>query len=85
MGAFVYTLCAVAAALCAVLLLRAYHRSRVRFLLWSGTCYGFLTVSNVLIAIDLVAFPDVSLFLVRNLTTLAGMAFLLAGLIWDSR
>jgi hypothetical protein len=44
-----------------------------------------LTVSNALIAIDLIAFPEVSLFLLRNLTTLAGMGFLLWGLIWDSR
>jgi hypothetical protein len=85
MAVFVYVLCAGAALGCAVLLLRAYRRSRVRLLLWSGICFSFLTVSNALIAIDLIAFPEVSLFLLRNLTTLAGMGFLLWGLIWDSR
>jgi hypothetical protein len=85
LAAFVYILCAGAALGCAVLLLRAYRRSRLRLLLWSGICFSFLTASNALIAIDLIAFPDVSLFLVRNLTALVGMAFLLWGLIWDSR
>jgi hypothetical protein len=85
MAAVVYILCAGAALGCAVLLLRAYRRSRLRLLLWSGICFSFLTASNALIAIDLIAFPEVSLFLIRNLTALAGMAFLLWGLIWDSR
>lgn len=85
MAALVYFLCAAAALGCAILLLRGYARSRFRLLLWSGVCFSFLTASNALIAIDLIAFPDVSLFLIRNLTTLAGMAFLLWGLIWDSR
>lgn len=85
MGALVYFLCAAAALGCAILLLRGYARSRFRLLLWSGVCFSFLTASNALIAIDLIAFPEVSLFLIRNLTTLTGMAFLLWGLIWDSR
>lgn len=85
MAAFIYLLCAAAALGCAILLLRAHTRSRIRLLLWSGVCFCFLTASNALIAIDLIVFPDVSLFLVRNLITLTGMAFLLWGLIWDSR
>lgn len=85
MAALVYSLCAGAALACAVLLLRAYRRSRVRLLLWSGVCFSFLTGSNTLIAIDLLVFPDVSLFAIRNLMTLTGMACLLWGLVWDGR
>jgi hypothetical protein len=84
MAAFVYLCCAAAALGCAILLLRAYRRSRFRLLLWSGICFSFLTFSNALIAVDLIAFPEISLFAVRNGATLAGMGFLLWGLIWDS-
>jgi hypothetical protein len=85
MGAVVYLLCAVAAFICAVLLLRAYRRTGARLLLWSGLCFGFLTLNNVLVAVDLVIFPDVDLFMLRNLSALAGVVALLYGLIWEAR
>ncbi len=85
MAALVYSLCATAALSCAVLLLRAYRRSRVKLLLWSGICFSFLTGSNALIAIDLLVFPEISLFAIRNLMTLTGLACLLWGLILDAR
>jgi hypothetical protein len=85
MAALVYSLCASAALCCAVLLLRAYRRSRAKLLLWSGICFSFLTGGNALIAIDLLVFPEVSLFAIRNLMTLTGMACLLWGLILDAR
>jgi hypothetical protein len=85
MGSLVYLLCAVAALVCSVLLLRAYRRVGARLLLWSGLCFGFLTLNNVLVAIDLVIFPHVDLFMPRNLSALAGIVALLYGLIWEAR
>ncbi len=85
MAALVYSLCAVAALACAILLFVAYRRSRARLLLCSGVCFAFLTASNALIAIDLLVFPQVSLFALRNSMTLVGLAFLLWGLIGDAR
>jgi hypothetical protein len=85
MGAIVYLLCAVAALVCSVLLFRAYRRSGARLLLWSGLCFGFLTLNNVLVAVDLVIFPDVDLFMLRNVSALAGVVALLYGLIWEAR
>ena len=85
MGSLVYLLCAVAALVCSVLLLRAYHRAGARLLLWSGLCFGFLTLNNVLVAVDLVIVPHVDLFLLRNVSTLAGIVALLYGLIWEAR
>ena len=85
MGAIAYALCAAAALSCAVLLLRAYARSGTRLLLWSGVCFSFLTASNALIAVDLLTLPDVGLFWLRNLLSLAGVSCMLWGLIWDSK
>lgn len=85
MGVLAYTVCAGAALACAYLLLRAFARTRTRLLLWSGLCFSFLTVSNLLLSIDLLVFPSVDLFVLRNLTALAGLCLLLYGLIWDAR
>lgn len=85
MGMLVYLLCAIAAGGCAVLLLRAYRSVGARLLLWSGVCFACFTINNVLVAIDLVVLPDTDLFMVRNLSALAGIVALLYGLIWEAR
>jgi hypothetical protein len=84
MALFTYLLCSITAATCAVLLLRAYRRSNVALLWWSGVCFALLTANNLLIAVDLVLFPEMDLFLVRNLTAMLGLSLLLYGLIWES-
>jgi hypothetical protein len=84
MAEAVYILCAATSVACAVLLLRAYARSKARFLLWSGLCFGFLGMNNVLLYLDLAVFRDVDLRLVRHSTALAGLLLLIWGLIWDA-
>jgi hypothetical protein len=84
-AAIAYLLCAATALACATLLLRAWRRSGTRLLLWSGLCFCFLTLNNVLLTVDLVVFPTVDLFLLRNLTALAGISLLLYGLIRETR
>lgn len=81
----VYALCAVTAAACAVLLLRGYRSSGARLLLWGSLCFVGLTISNVLVFVDLLLVPDVSLFTWRNVAAMIGMGLLVWGQIWDSR
>jgi hypothetical protein len=70
---------------CAGLLLRAWTASRSRLLLWSGICFAWLAVSNVLLFVDLAVIgDDTDLRWARSATFLAGTATLLAGLIWDA-
>ena len=52
MAETVYALCALTSLACAALLLRGYVRSRVRLLLWSGLCFAFLFLNNVLLFVD---------------------------------
>jgi hypothetical protein len=80
----VYILCAATSAACAVLLLRAYARSKARFLLWSGLCFALLAANNVLLYFDLAVFADVDLRLVRHGSALAGLVLLVWGLVWDA-
>jgi hypothetical protein len=84
MAAAVYILGTLICLCCAVLLIRAYHRVRRRLLLWSGLCFAGLTISNALVFVDLVIFPDVNLYRFRLVTAAVAMLLLLCGLIWES-
>jgi Family of unknown function (DUF5985) len=85
MAPTVYILGALTSLLCTALLLRGYFRGHRRLLLWSGLCFLGLTVSNVLLFVDLVMLPTTTdLHLLRLATAAAAMLLLLFGLIWES-
>jgi hypothetical protein len=84
MGVVIYTLCMLTALLCAVLLFRAYLRSRQQLLLWSAICFAGLTLNNFLLMLDKLVFIEVDLTTARSVSALFAMAILLYGLIWDS-
>jgi hypothetical protein len=84
MAEAVYLLCALLSVTCAILLMRAWSRTHMRLLLYSGLCFMWLALNNSILFIDLVLVPAVDLSLVRTLTSLAGAATLLYGLIWDA-
>lgn len=84
MGPAVYILGAFTSLACGILLLRSYGRVKKKLLLWSGLCFIGLAVSNLLIFVDLVIFPDVDLYRLRLGTSAIAMLLLLYGLIWES-
>ena len=85
MANLVFALCALTSLACAVLLLRGYRRSRARLLLWSGLCFVFLTLNNLLLFFDLIVFPDsIDLRPWRLAAALIGLLFLLYGFIFES-
>ncbi|HUN87221.1 MAG TPA: DUF5985 family protein [Terriglobales bacterium] len=83
MAAAVYILGTLVALTCGALLLRGYLRGRRKLLLWSSICFFGLSVSNLLVFLDLVVFPDVDLYVARLITGAIAMMFLLYGLIWE--
>lgn len=86
MAEFVYLLEALVSLLCAALLFRGYARGRKRLLLWSAVCFAGLTLSNILVFIDLIVFPtQIDLYPSRLVTTLISVSLLLYGLIWESQ
>ena len=84
MAPIIYLLCAVAAFLCAFLLLRAYMRSRYRLLLWSGLCFTGLTLNNLILVLDKVVLTGADFSVWRTSVALIAMAVLLYGLIWEA-
>lgn len=85
MASIVYSICALVALLCAVLLLRRYIQIRQRLLLWSGLCFVGLAISNALIFVDLVLLPETDLYTYRLIAAASGMALLLYGLVWETK
>ena len=79
----VYSLCALTAALCGVLLLQSYGQSKYRLLLWSGVCFLGLTLNNLLLVFDKLVFLEVDLSVWRSAVALAAMCILLYGLVWE--
>ena len=84
MAPIIYLLCAVAAFLCAWLLLRAYRRGRYRLLLWSGLCFVGLTLNNLILVLDKVILAGADFSIWRTSVALLAMAVLLYGLIWEA-
>ena len=80
----VFLLCAATCLLCTVMLFRAYRRTSVRLLFWSGLCFFGLMLDNLMLYADLHVFPDVSLVVWRKLPGLIAIVLLLFGLIWES-
>jgi hypothetical protein len=76
----VHVLCALTSALCVVLLVRAWRRTRVRLLFWGSLCFTGLALNNLLLVIDL-RMDRVDLAGIRLLPALMGVALLIYGLI----
>lgn len=86
MDKLIYSLCGLTSLTCAVLLLRAFWRTRFRLLLWSGLCFAGFTANNVLLLLDKLVFTDVDLVLWRlTLSLLSLMVLLMALVLEDQR
>jgi hydrogenase/urease accessory protein HupE len=81
----VYSLCALTALTCAGLLWRGYARTKARLLLWSSICFIGLSINNIILVVDKIFVPDVDLYMVRLVTGLVGLLFLVYGLVWDTK
>lgn len=81
--AAVYVLCFLTSAACAYLLARNYWRTGTRLLMWSALCFLFLALNNGVVFIDALVLTDIDLAIPRLSLSLAAIAVLLFGFIWD--
>lgn len=85
MAESIYLLCALTSAICALLLLRGFARTGVRFLFWSSLCFLGLALNNLLLLVDLVVLVrEVDLSMERALVATIGLSALVFGLVWES-
>ena len=83
-SSLIYLLCLAASAGCASLLLRSYARNRSRLLLWSAVCFVLIALNNLFVVVDIVVLPSLDLVPLRRLASLAAVAVLLFGFIWET-
>jgi hypothetical protein len=81
--ASVYVMCLFTSAACAWLLGRSFLRTGMRLLLWSGVCFFFLAANNLILVLDLLVWPDADLRIVRAGLSLAAVASLIWGFVWE--
>jgi hypothetical protein len=82
MAVAIYFLCTLTSALCAFLLFRAYRRNPLHLLFWSGWCFVMTTVTNFLVILDRLVFPNIDFLGWRLSSQLVALSLLLFGLIW---
>jgi hypothetical protein len=83
-AACVYLLCLLASLICTSLLIRAWHRSRSRLLLWTAMGFGFFALNNLALAADMLLVPDMSLWAFRFVPAFIGVTVLLYGFVWET-
>ena len=84
MASLIYLLCLGTSAGCAWLLLRSYIKNGARLLLWSAICFVLIALNNLLVVVDLIILPTIDLVPFRRLASLAAVAVLLFGFIWET-
>lgn len=85
MPTVVYVLCALTSAFCALLLVRAYLRTRAHLLFWSAIAFVFLAINNALVFADMVIVgPTISLAPFRHAAALAAVSVMIFGCIRDA-
>jgi hypothetical protein len=83
-GEAVYILCGLTSLTCFILLSRGYQRTRAKLLLWASLYFLCQTITNILLFVDLVLFPNLDIAIVRASVTFIGLLVLLYGLVWDA-
>ena len=84
MAAVVYLLCTFTSLLCAIMLFRAFRKSQFRLLFWSSMGFTGFALSNILLIVDLLVFPDVTYIInFRSIPAVIGMVTMIYGLIME--
>ena len=83
--ALVYILCFITCAVCAVLLVRSWLKTRTRLLLWTAISFVFLAINNFFLLADTTLTPpEMDLTALRQISALVAVAILIFGLVWEA-
>ena len=79
----VYLLCSLTSFVAMLLVYRSYLQSRTRLLLWTALAFVALAVDNLVLSVDIVMLPEISLLMLRHLVSLLAVGLLLYGFVWE--
>jgi len=83
MSAVIYVLCTLTSLACAWLLLSRYKDNGHRLLFWSGLCFSWMTLNNLILLFDKLLLPDTDLQILRQVSALVAVSMLVYGLIYE--
>jgi hypothetical protein len=83
MAELIYGLCTILSLAIAVMLWRQHRRSPSRMIYWTALCFTGLALSNLVLVVDKLVFPDVDLRVLRHSISLLSIGLLLFGLVYE--
>lgn len=81
---FVYLLSFLTSLGCWALLIRTYRATGTRLLMWSALCFAFLALNNLLVLIDVILLPELSLLWLRQGAALLAVTALVWGFVSEA-
>ena len=79
----IYGLCTILSSAIAVMLWRQHRRMPTRMVYWTALCFSGLALSNLLLVIDKLVIPELDMRVLRHSLSLASIALLLYGLVYE--
>jgi len=83
MAEVIYGLCTLLSMAIAIMLWRQYRRAPSRMIYWTAMCFSGLALSNLLLVLDKLVFPDVDMRMLRASVSLVSIGLLLFGLVYE--
>ena len=80
----VFALCSLTSIVCALLLARAYLRTRRRLLLWCAACFALMALNATVTLVDMWTLPLGNMLPYRQLASLGAVVVLIYGFIWEA-
>jgi len=83
MAELIYGLCTILSLAIAVMLWRQHRRNPTRMIYWTALCFTGLALSNLVLVVDKLVFPDLDLRVLRHSISLLSIGLLLFGLVYE--
>ena len=83
MAELIYGLCTILSLAIAFMLWRQDRRSPSRMIYWTALCFTGLALSNLVLVVDKLVFPDIDLRVLRHSISLLSIGLLLFGLVYE--
>lgn len=83
MAELIYGLCTVLSLAIAVMLWRQQRRLPTRMIYWTALCFSGLALSNLVLVVDKLVFPEFDLRVLRHSISLLSIGLLLFGLVYE--
>lgn len=83
MAQLIYATCMLLSLAIAAMLWRQHRRQPARITLLTALCFSGLALSNFVLVLDKLVYPNADMAVIRHALALASLCVLLVGLLWE--